>query len=142
MNISSLLEFVIRIESAYEKFCKPAYEEFNLSKTSFDILMFLANNPKYSTAKDISQMKNIKPNVVSSHVDQLVNDGYLERQGVEGDRRMYKLVLLPKSNEIISLGHKYQCDFYKTIIQGLSEEDLNLYHRCFKIIYDNAVNIK
>ncbi len=55
MNMSTLLSFTNRMEGAYEAMCHPLLCEFEISKTSFDILMFLSNNPDRYTAKEISQ---------------------------------------------------------------------------------------
>ena len=52
----------------------------DLPQTAFDILMFLANNPDYKTARDIVEIRQIKANLVSVNVDKLVQEGYLERQ--------------------------------------------------------------
>ena len=138
MNMSSLFEFIIRIEKAYDNYTKKLRDEYKLSKTSFDIIMFLGNNPSLHSAKDVSRMKNIKPNVVSLHVDELVRDGYLNRELIQSDRRSYKLILLDKSKKLIEEGRKYQLDFYRSLVNGLTSEDLEHYHRCFKTMYDNA----
>ena len=41
-------------------------------QTAFDILMFLANNPEYKTARDIVEIRKIKANLVSVNVDRCV----------------------------------------------------------------------
>ena len=70
--------------------------ELKLPQTAFDILMFLANNPEYKTARDIVEIRKIKANLVSVNVDKLVNEGYLERKPVENDRRKTELVCTKK----------------------------------------------
>ena len=65
---------------AYSETCKPLCHELNIPQTAFDILLFLANNPEYKTARDIVEIRKIKANLVSVNVDKLVNEGYLERK--------------------------------------------------------------
>ena len=72
---------------AYAGIMRPLSAELNMAQTAVDILMFLANNPGYDTAKDICTMRHLKPGIVSFHVENLVQEGYLERQNVPGDRR-------------------------------------------------------
>ena len=84
MNLS--MEFSRKASLAYGEACKPLCRELNLPQTAFDILLFLANNPAYSTAADIVEIRKIKANLVSVNVDKLVRDGYLTRQAVAGDR--------------------------------------------------------
>ena len=76
---------------AYNTVCKPFCRELGLPQTSFDILMFLGNNPEHNTASDIVEIRNIKANLISVNVDRLVRDGYLTRHAVKGDRRKVEL---------------------------------------------------
>ena len=81
------IEFAEKLSKAYSETCKPLCHELNIPQTAFDILLFLANNPEYKTARDIVEIRKIKANLVSVNVDKLVNEGYLERKSVEGDRK-------------------------------------------------------
>ena len=58
MNLS--MEFSRKVSLAYGEACKPLCRELNLPQTAFDILLFLANNPAYSTAADIVEIRKIK----------------------------------------------------------------------------------
>ena len=73
-----------------------------------DILLFLANNPAYNTAKDICQCRGVKPGIVSVHVDRLVNLGLLARQDVPGDRRKTRLVCTDQAAPLIARGRTQQ----------------------------------
>lgn len=138
MNISTLLSFTTKIQGAYEVTCQPILSEFEISKTSFDILMFLYNNPDRYTAKEISATRNIKANVVSLHVDKLVKDGYLLRQSVEGDRRKVRLICTDKARPIIEKGSVMQRGFFFSMVDGLNEEELESFKHCFQVIAENA----
>ena len=81
------IEITFKAAQAYNAMCKPLCQELKLPQTAFDILMFLANNPDCTTARDIVEIRKIKANLVSVNVDRLVQEGYLERRAVAGDRR-------------------------------------------------------
>lgn len=138
MNMSTLLSFTTRIEGAYEVMCRPLLAQFDISRTSFDILMFLSNNPDRYTAKEISATRNIKANVVSMHVDRLVRDGYLQRQSVEWDRRKVRLVCTEKAQPIIDRGRDMQRAFFLSLVEGLSPEELEGFRFCLQTIAKNA----
>ena len=87
------IEFSIKTAQAYNAVCKPLCQELGLSQTALDILLFLANNPDYKTARDIVEVRHIKANLVSMNVDKLVQEGYLERYAVASDRRKNKASL-------------------------------------------------
>ena len=98
------IEFSIKTAQAYNAVCKPLCQELGLSQTALDILLFLANNPDYKTARDIVEVRHIKANLVSMNVDKLVQEGYLERYAVASDRRKTKLLCTGKADPIIRRG--------------------------------------
>ena len=123
MNYSPM-EFAHQTMQVYERQCAPVRREFGLSQTAFDILLFLANNPEYHTARDIVEVRRLKANLVSVNVDRLVKDGYLIREKVPGDRRKIKLTLTEKAEPVIQKGRDFQKDFFRVLSNGISEADL------------------
>ena len=117
MNLS--MEFSRKVSLAYGEACKPLCRELNLPQTAFDILLFLANNPAYSTAADIVEIRKIKANLVSVNVDKLVRDGYLTRQAVAGDRRKTRLCCTEKAQPIIQQGRQLQEVFLERLFRGI-----------------------
>ena len=80
-------EFAEKVSIVYSNLCKPVYEKYCIGRTGLDILLFLANNPQYTNARDIVEIRHLKANLVSIHVDKLVKEGYLERKPIANDRR-------------------------------------------------------
>lgn len=78
--------------------------------------MFLANNPEYTTARDIVEVRKIKANLVSVNVDRLVCDGYIIRKETKGDRRKTQLICTPAAEEIIKEGQVLQKDFLEHLL--------------------------
>ena len=72
MTPSTFVAFFHDVLNAYNKMCEPILHEFDIPQVSFDILMFLNNNPELCTAQQISEFRKIKKNLVSVHVDKLV----------------------------------------------------------------------
>ena len=138
MTITCLLEFSQQVTKAYDAHCEPLCRDFQISRTSFDILMFLANNPRFYTARDISIYRNIRPNVVSLHVDQLVREGYLLRREIPEDRRKVRLCCTEQAAPLIRAGLKMQKAFHERLVADLSEEELSSFKRCFQIITRNS----
>ena len=81
------IEISFKTAQAYSAMCKPLCQELKLPQTAFDILMFLANNPDCTTARDIVEIRKIKANLVSVNVDRLVQEGYLERRSCCAPKR-------------------------------------------------------
>ncbi len=116
------MDFALKMSLAYNTKCKPLCQELRLPQTAFDILMFLANNPRYKTASDIVEVRKIKANLVSVNVDKLVQEGYLERKAVEGDRRKTKLICTDKAQPVIERGKAMQEYFFRQLFEDASEE--------------------
>ena len=121
MNLK--IEFARKMALAYTAVCRPLCQEMKLPQTAFDILMFLYNNPEYKTARDIVEIRNIKANLVSVNVEKLVQDGYIERQAVEKDRRKTELICTQKALPVQKRGRGLQQEFAERLMMGLSDED-------------------
>ena len=135
MNIG--IEFAEKLSKAYNETCKPLCHELNIPQTAFDILLFLANNPEYKTARDIVEVRKIKANLVSVNVDKLVNEGYLERKSVEGDRRKIHLICTEKSREIIKKGQALQQSFIEQLFAGMDEGTREVFQQGMMLMEKN-----
>lgn len=115
------IEFGRKLSLAYEMICKPLCRKLKLTQTAFDILMFLANNPEYTMARDIVEIRKLKANLVSINVEKLVKEGYLVRESMEEDRRKTRLLLTSKADEIIIQGRALQRSFAESLFSEIDE---------------------
>lgn len=118
-----VLPLLRRLASAFREWNKAVAEELGLHPIAYDIVMYLADNPRSDTAKEIGQDRRLKANTISFHVDRLVNEGYLERK-TSDDRRAVRLECTPKAQPIIDRGHRAQSEFLMRIRQGIEESEL------------------
>lgn len=139
MNIG--LELIRKFGQAYRIACKPVCKEFGLLQTAFDILMFLGNNPEYKTASDIVEIRNIKANLVSMHVDRLVKDGFLVREEAKDDRRKTLLMCTGKAGPVVEKGKKVQEKFMGTLFENTDEEGKENFIKTLNIISHNMDRI-
>lgn len=131
------LETAKKFSLAYRQMCKPLCRELGVPQTAFDILMFLGNNPAYKTARDIVEIRRIKANLVSVHVDRLVREGYLERQQVPGDRRKTELLCTDKAQPVIAKGRLLQENFFEKLYDGMSREERDAFSAALHRIGEN-----
>ena len=110
------IEISFKTAQAYNAMCKPLCQELKLPQTAFDILMFLANNPDCTTARDIVEIRKIKANLVSVNVDRLVQEGYLERRTVQDDRRKQELHCTERAQPVIVRGRALQNAFFERLL--------------------------
>ena len=130
-----------KIGMAYEMTLLPLAMETDMPHTAISILLFLANNPGFATARDICEMRGLKRPNVSAHVERLVQEGYIERRAVPGDRRKDALVCTEKATKIVELGRARQIQFAQAVLDGISEEDRDVMERCFMQMNNNIDRI-
>ena len=130
-------KFMAAYKAAQKKVCKA----WNVPEVSLDILLFLANNPEYTTARDIVEVRSIKANLVSQHVERMVREGYLCRKEVQGDRRKWDLSLTEKAMPIIEAGRRMQTDFFETLFHGISEGEKRAFFETMDIMSRNMDKI-
>ena len=130
-----------KIGMAYEMTLLPLAMETDMPHTAISILLFIANNPDFATARDICEMRGLKRPNVSAHVERLVQEGYIERHAVPGDRRKDALVCTEKATKIIELGRARQIQFAQAVLDGISEEDRDVMEHCFMQMNNNIDRI-
>ena len=141
MRIADYLAMTKDTMSAYSRMCAPVLLNYGIPQISFDILMFLENNPEFCTAQEISEVRGIKKNLVSVHVEKLVRAGLLRRGTVSGDRRKISLAVTEKAKPIIEAGLAAQQKFYERLTAGISEEDWAVYKHMNEHLAKNVRNI-
>ena len=128
-------------EEAYDAVLKPLCAELSMPQSALDILLFLANNPGYDTARDICFYRHMKPGIVSFHIDRLVGEGYLARKSDEKDRRVTHLAVTEAAEPVVARGRALQATLGKRLMEGLGDEDRALFCRCIATISENAKRI-
>ena len=141
MRMNPSMEYAIKTSLAYSAVCKPLCQELRLPQTAFDILMFLANNPDCKTARDIVEIRRIKANLVSVNVDLLVQEGYLQRQPVESDRRKTQLVCTAKAQPVIARGREVQEAFFDRLLDHTDEAMRQAFFATLEIVRQNLDDI-
>ena len=137
MQESNILTISHNALATYSELCKPVCKELKIPQTAFDILMFLADHPDYDTATEITHHFGIKKNLISMHVDKLVQGGYLTRESIPGNRRSVRLVVTDKAKPLIEKGHRASCYYHDYLIKGLSTEEIKIYRKCMSTMASN-----
>lgn len=135
LDILSTGQYLKRL---YEHLFFPLLEEYQLTQVQADVLLFLANNPKYDTAKEIVERRGLTKSHVSAAVDGLIEREYLKRESDHLDRRCIHLVLLEQASEIIEKGRKIQQEYLKQLHQGFTEEEYKMLDLLLDRIRENV----
>lgn len=138
MKKNTLADFVICMAKEYEPFRKQIMERFSLSAAEVDVLMFIANNPEYNTAAQVSKIRMIPKSHVSLAVSLLFEKGLLAKS----DSRKKSIQLFPTetASEIIDFGRKMQDDFQEALFSGFSAQEKAVYEFLHEKMRKNLEN--
>ena len=137
----AFFETARRAQKSYSRLMEPVCKKWNLTHNELDVLLFLANNPDYTTARDIVEIRKIKANLVSVNVDRLVQEGYLERRAVAGDRRKTQLLCTEKAQPVIARGREVQERFFARLLQNTDAATREAFFRTMEVIGKNLDEI-
>lgn len=137
-----MIRIARNILQSYNAKCKPLCQEMGMPQTAFDILMFLANNPEFNTARDIVECRYIKANLVSVNVESLVQEGYLTREKSPGDRRKVRLVCTEKAGSVVERGRQLQSQFTGEMFQNVDEQQREAFFQVLRTLEDNLKDMQ
>ena len=122
----------------YEKLTGVVCDKYNLTQMEYDILMFLHNNPQYNTAAEIVKIRKSTKSHVSTSLRMLEEKGLIEKRQSEDNKKYITIILLDKAKTIANEGTAVQKQFARDILDGLSEEEMDMCKAVFEKIYENA----
>ena len=87
-------------QKSYGKLLEPICQEWKLTRTELNVMLFLYNNPEFDRAADIVSHRGIAKSHVSLSVASLEEKGLLRRRYSELDRRTAHLELLEQGSAL------------------------------------------
>lgn len=95
-----LLQFLSEFRKVLHLQFTPLLERTGLSMREMNVLLFLANNPQYDTARDVTEFRGLSKSQVSQAVELLVAEGLVSRTPDSSDRRVVHLSLTEEAGPL------------------------------------------
>ncbi|WP_338055292.1 MarR family transcriptional regulator [Shimazuella alba] len=135
-------EELFHVTSMFHTFLKEISKDWNkhgyhLTLTQFKILYLL----KLEGPKKVSQLAEVlslTSSAVTGITDQLLKEGYIEKERAENDRRVVNISLSDKGYSTIEEKQKKQKEIMNTYFHLLNEEDVQHLKRIFTTLIDNV----
>ncbi len=135
------LLFGSQFRRLYAKKIKGMAKRYGLSPIEVNILLFLANNPDYNTAKEICELRLLPKSCVSKAVDSLIRQGVLTGYEDQKDRRILRLSILPAASAVVADAQANQREFMACAFGSFTPEERRtldlLMEKLFKNIKEN-----
>lgn len=121
---------------------KEIAKRVDLPLAALDILLLLGRNPEVRTAADVIRLRGYKANLVSMHVDRLVQRGFVRRVLDPEDRRRVLLELGPEAGPVVEEGQALTARFHERLLEGVSEEQLEACRGVMELVRENMRRMK
>ncbi len=136
MELSRILTIGLKGMNVYGRFCQPVCKMYGINQMGFNIIMFIANNPGYNTARDICRLSGIKSGIVSVAVENLIEAGYLTRGIDAEDRRIQRLEITKKAAGLVEAGRAAQKRFKEALLSRLSSDEIETFAQISEKLID------
>lgn len=104
-------------------------EQFGTTLPRFDLMAQLERHPEGLKMKELSHRLMVTGGNVTGITDQLVAEGLVERTGVEGDRRVFRVRLTARGRTLFTEMARQHEDWIVQAFEGLSAPELDQLHR-------------
>ena len=125
------------VKSLYSKCVGTVCIKHQITRMELDILLFLANNPRFDTAADMVEIRYLSKSQVSVSVKELEEHGYIRKEYENRNRKTAHLKVCKKAEEIIRDGQGAQEKFLQIMLKGFSREEIGIMRKYNERILGN-----
>ncbi len=104
-------------------------EQFDTTLPRFDLMAQLERHPEGLKMKELSHRLMVTGGNVTGITDQLVQEGLVERVGVDGDRRAFRVRLTDLGRTLFADMARQHEQWIVDAFEGLNARDLDSLHR-------------
>lgn len=133
------LDYVNRFRKYYSYIFQPVAQKYGLSQLEIDVLLFLYNNPEFTTARDIVEQRGFAKSNVSTAVESLRKKGYLTSNTDPENRKLRRLALMPDMEDRLREIASCQRQGLSALMTDFAEEEKGLMRQYFQRIDRNIV---
>lgn len=138
MTVTRLLQFAKRFGKYCDHRFAPLSQAHGLSMREINVLLFLANNPGYDTARDITEYRGISKSQVSQAVDFLVELEYLTRTPDVEDRRLLHLSMTGEGRKVAAQAQAIQAQCGQDLLSGMTEGQVRQLQELWDMVMANG----
>jgi len=140
-NYTRLLQFSQQFGKFYAYQFTPLLERTGLSMREVHVLLFLANNPGYDTARDVTLYRGMSKSQVSQAVELLWAEGILQRAADEADRRIVHLSITQAGWTLARECQELQERCGARLLDGLAPEQVRQLRELLETVLDNGAHL-
>lgn len=136
-----LMQFYHQFGKFYARRFTPLLERTGLSMREVHVLLFLANNPVYDTARDITEYRGLSKSQVSQAVELLAAEGLVDRTPDNTDRRVVHLSIAPAGRPLARECQSIQSACWHRLLDGLSPAEQAQLQALLETVLENGAHL-
>ena len=134
-----ILFYASRFKTYYGMMFRESGKKFHLSQLEMDIMLFLKNNPRFNTARDLCAKRGIAKSNASTGIRSLEEKKILKITVDEESRKVHRLMLTDSGEEIVSKLQDIQKQCFETMLKGFSKTEIDQM-KSFLDRFDNNID--
>lgn len=138
-SYTRLLQFAQQFQKFYDRQFLPILERTHLTMREVHVLLFLANNPGYDTARDITALRGLSKSQVSQAVDLLAAEGLLQRTPDQRDRRVVHLSITEAGEPLTRECRAMQGRCSQQLLAALTPAEQVQFRALLKKVLDHGI---
>lgn len=141
VNYTRLLQFFQQFGKFYTHQFSSFLARTGLSMREVHVLLFLANNPSYDTARDVTEFRGLSKSQVSQAVELLAAERILRRTPDAADRRVVHLSITEHGTPLARECQAIQSACEKRLLAGLTPAERAQFCAFLQTILDNGAQL-
>lgn len=125
------------IKTLYAKCVGKVCVKHEITRLELDILLFLANNPRFDTATDIVEIRYLSKSQVSSSIKNLERCGFLRKEYSWKNKKTAHLKICERAMPIVADGRAAQEEFAAVMMKGFSPDEMQAMQHFYERIWEN-----
>ena len=137
-KLNELIRYFTFTPRQFRRTCQSALNKYGLNNCEISVLSCLARSPIISSLKDIGEYIHTPKSMISRAVDHLRGEGYISTYSDADDRRILRLRLESKSDDIVKIIRACQSDFFARVTEGIPHDELKAFRGTVEKIFINT----
>ena len=138
MTTTRLIQFAKQVGKYCDHRFAPIARRYGLSMREINVVLFLANNPGYDTARDITEYRGISKSQVSQAVEFLAELSYLTRRADPDDRRLLHLSLTEEGRALAAQCQALQTQCAQDLLAGMTQDQVRQLQELWDMVMANG----
>ncbi|WP_042348393.1 MarR family transcriptional regulator [Bacillus massiliigorillae] len=132
---------LFEVTSMFQTFMKTISRDFNKKSTSLNInqfkVLFIIDNSGSQTVSKLASALSISAAAVTGITDQLLSEGFVEKERCDNDRRIVNITITEKGKEKVNHLRAIKKEILQSYFDILPDEEIHHLKRIFTMLTTN-----